>query len=41
MNDIKSEITRVEKAISETKSSYLKRDYEKYLRKLRKQLKVK
>jgi hypothetical protein len=41
MNDIKQEIARVEKAISETKSPYLKRDYEKYLRKLRKQLKVK
>jgi hypothetical protein len=41
MNDIKAEIARVEKAISETKSPYLKRDYEKYLRKLRKQLKVK
>ena len=41
MNDIKQEIARVEKAIAETKSPYLKRDYEKYLRKLRKQLKVK
>lgn len=39
MNDIKAEITRVEKAISETKSPYLKRDYEKYLRKLRIKLK--
>jgi hypothetical protein len=41
MNDIKQEIARVEKAISQTKSPYLKSDYEKYLRKLRKQLKVK
>lgn len=41
MNDIKQEVARVEKAIAETKSPYLKRDYEKYLRKLRKQLKVK
>ena len=41
MSDIKQEIARVEKAISETKSPYLKRDYEKYLRRLRRQLKVK
>jgi hypothetical protein len=39
MNDIKAEIARVEKAISETKSPYFKRDYEKYLRKLRIKLK--
>ena len=39
MDDTKAEIARVEKAIAETKSPYLKRDYEKYLRKLRKRLK--
>ena len=39
MADIKAEIARVEKALAETKSPYLKRDYEKYLRKLRKRLK--
>ena len=41
MGDTKAEIARVEKALSETKSPYLKRDYEKYLRKLRKRLKAK
>ena len=41
MDDTKSEIARVEKALAETKSPYLKRDYEKYLRKLRKRLKAK
>ena len=35
MNNIKSEIARVEKVIAETKSPYLKKDYEKYLKKLR------
>ena len=39
MADTKAEIARVEKALAETKSPYLKRDYEKYLRKLRKRLK--
>ena len=39
MADAKEEIARVEKALAETKSPYLKRDYEKYLRKLRKRLK--
>lgn len=39
MTDTKAEIARVEKALAETKSLYLKRDYEKYLRKLRKRLK--
>ena len=39
MTDTKAEIARVEKALAETKSPYLKRDYEKYLRKLRKRLK--
>ena len=34
-----AEIARVEKALSETKTPCLKRDYEKYLRKLRKRLK--
>lgn len=38
MADTKTEIARVEKALAETKSPYLKRDYEKYLRKLRKRL---
>ena len=38
MTDTKAEIARVEKALAETKSQYLKRDYEKYLRKLRKRL---
>ena len=38
MADIKAEIARVEKALAETKSPYLKRDYEKYLRKLPKRL---
>lgn len=39
MVDVKSEIARVEKALRETKSPYLKRDYEKYLKKLYKRLK--
>ena len=39
MGDTKAEIERVEKALAETKSPYLKRDYEKYLRKLHKRLK--
>lgn len=39
MNDLKSEIARVEKTIAETKSPYLKKDYKKYLRKLRNKLK--
>ena len=39
MADTKSEISRVEKAIAEAKSPYLKRDYEKYLRKLYRRLK--
>lgn len=39
MDDIKAEIARVEKALAETKSPYSKRDYEKYLWKLRKRLK--
>lgn len=38
MTDTKSEIMRVKKAISETKSPHLKRDYEKYLKKLYKRL---
>ena len=40
MADTKAEIARVEKALAETKSPYLKRDYEKYLRKLRKRLRL-
>ena len=39
MADAKAEISRIEKALSETKSPYLKRDYEKYLRKLYRRLK--
>lgn len=39
MTDTKEEIARVKKALAETKSPYLKMDYEKYLRKLRKRLK--
>jgi hypothetical protein len=38
MVDIESEIARVEKALRVTKSPHLKRDYEKYLRKLHKRL---
>ena len=38
MPDTKAAIARVEKALAETKSTYLKSDYEKYLRKLRKRL---
>ena len=41
MDDTKSEIARVKKALAETKSPYLKRDYERYLRKLHKRLKAK
>lgn len=41
MADTKAEIARVEKTLAETKSPSLKRDYEKYLRKLRKRLKEK
>lgn len=39
MTDIKAEIARVEKALATTKSPYLKRDYKKYLQKLRKKIK--
>lgn len=39
MFDIKSEILRVEKALATTTSPYLKKDYEKYLKKLKKKLK--
>ena len=41
MTDTNAEIARVEKALAETKSPYLKMDYEKYLRKWRKRLKAK
>ena len=34
MTDTKEENKRVEKEVAETKTPYLKRDYEKYLRKL-------
>lgn len=40
MTDTKAEIARVEKAFAETKSEYLKRDYNKYLKKLYKRLRV-
>ena len=39
MSDTKAEITRVEKALAETKSPYLKKDYDKYLKKLYRRLK--
>ena len=39
MTDTKAEIARVEKALATSTSPFLKRDYEKYLRKLRKRLK--
>ena len=39
MTDTKVEIARVEKALATTTSPFLKRDYEKHLRKLRKRLK--
>lgn len=39
MADIQAEIKRVEAALAKTNSPQLKRDYEKYLRKLRKRLK--
>lgn len=39
MNDIQKEIARVKKVIETTNSPYLKRDYEKYLKKLYKKLK--
>ena len=41
MDDVKAEIARVEKALATTTSPFLKMDYEKYLRKLRKRLKAK
>ena len=39
MTDTKAKIARVEKALATTTSQFLKRDYEKYLRKLYKRLK--
>lgn len=39
MDDTKAEIARVKKALDETKSPYLKMDYEKYLKKLYRRLK--
>lgn len=36
MDNIEAEITRVKASIEKTKSPHLKRDYEKYLRKLEK-----
>ena len=36
---IKQEIDRVEKALSKTKSEHLKRDYTKYLKRLKRQYK--
>lgn len=37
MNSTNAEIKRIEEAIAKTKSPKLKRDYEKYLKKLEKQ----
>jgi hypothetical protein len=39
MADTKTEIARVEKALTTATSPYLKRDYEKYLKKLYRRLK--
>jgi hypothetical protein len=39
MTDTKAEIARVEKALATTTSPFLKRDYEKYLKKLYRRLK--
>lgn len=39
MNNIKNEIARVKEAIRKTDSLYLKRDYEKYLKKLERKMK--
>lgn len=39
IKEIQAEIRRIEKAIDKTESVYLKKDYAKYLRKLKKQLK--
>ena len=39
MTDTKAEIARVEKALATTTSQFLKRDYEKYLKKLYRRLK--
>lgn len=39
MADIQAEIKRVEAALAKTNSPYLRRDYEKYLKRLKKQLK--
>ena len=39
MADTKAEIARVKKALAETKSPSLKKDYEKYLKKLYRRLK--
>ena len=40
MVDLKTEIARVETAIANTNSKYLKRDYQKYLKKLYRKLKA-
>ena len=40
MTDTKAEIARVEKALATTTSDFLKRDYNKYLKKLYKRLRV-
>lgn len=37
--ELQAEIKRVENALAKTDSPFLKRDYAKYLRKLKKQLK--
>lgn len=38
IKEIKAEILRVEKALEKTESVHLKKDYAKYLRKLKRQL---
>ncbi len=40
MVDVKTEIARVQNALSKTTSPHLKHDYNKYLKKLYRQLKV-
>ena len=41
LSDYKAEIERVEAAIETTESEYLKRDYRKYLKRLKKEMKKK
>lgn len=39
MEQLRAEIKRVEEALAKTNSPFLRRDYEKHLKKLKKQLK--